>query len=324
MAVKALSVLTLQFLELARDALFQGDMANAAELGWAALARTTRAKDNDLSAQSLLLLARVYIAQSQMTRGYQYAQESAHLFKGLSNLNGYADALALATLAATALRSPALPRVSAALLAALDAGGLMERVMGTGYNHLGVSAMWNGRYKESAFALMLAHDSADGVRGDADFQPRINLFMLEVLKVVEWERTAQTHVDYSTIVGMASICERAKRKWYGEPIPRSTRDVGMLLLDFANCFTAVRTSDMPKAHTHYEKSVLRVIPMPTSSWQVSLALWAKAEIARGINDLQSARSAFVSMQHAARLGEHRPLERLARDMQLDMERALVR
>lgn len=323
MAVKALSVFNLQLLELARDSLFQGDMARATERARAALARTTAAKDNDLTAQAVLLLARTHIMESKMAKGYQYASLAAHLFEGMGNPNAHADALALAVLGATAIRSPSLGVVTTDLHEVIDAGGLTERVFGTAYNHLGVSAMWDGRHKESAFALMLAHGSGQGVRGDADFQPRTNLFMLEILQVVERERRAQGRVDYSALAGIASICERARRKWYSEPIPRGLREIGLLMLDFANCFTAVRLGDITKAYASYHDAVLRVIPMPVSSWQVSLAMWARAEVARGIGDLQGARAALKSMRHAARAGEHSPMERLAVDLRADIERALM-
>lgn len=324
LAVKALSVFNLQLLELARDSLFQGDTGRATERGRAALARTTVAKDNDLTAHALLLLARAHIMESKMARGYQYASQAASMFEAMGNPNGRADALALAVLGATALRSSSLGMVTTDLHEVLDDGGLMDRVFGTAYNHLGVSAMWDGRYKESAFALMLAHGTGHGIRGDADFQPRTNLFMLEILQVIEWERKEQGRVDYSHLVGIASICERAKRNWYSAPIPRGLREIGLLMLDFANCFTAVRTGDMPKAYASYHDAVLRVIPMPVNSWQVGLAMWARAEVARGIGDLHGARAALKSMRHAARAGEHAPLERLAVDLRADVEHALMK
>lgn len=323
MAVAAVSsVLNLQFVQLARKSLFQGDTATAVDLAGAALKRTLPAKDNDLSAQALFLLGRAHVARSEMKLGYQYSFSAARLFKSLGNPNGHVESLALVTNAATAMCLPEIDQVTSDVHKALDAGGINQRVTGMAYNYLGVSALWNGRYKECGFALLLAHDCAEA-RGDADFHPRINLFLLEILRVIEWERVANGPVDYSSLVGMSSVCNRAMRKWYSAPIGRDFRDIGMLLLDFANAFTAVRLGEMPRAHEHYQECVLRLIPMPTHSWLVAMALWAKAEVLRGMGDLQGAAAAFSSMRHAASIGQHAPLERIAQDLRSDIQRALV-
>lgn len=313
-------VLTNHCLSLAREALTQGQPAKGHQLAQHALMRGVKARDARIEAEAFLVLGQAYLLESRLRLAHQVSARAHALFCRDSNMAGQADSLAIMSHAASMLG-----RNDEAVEAASDAIALCgrlasHRAYAFGYNYLGLACAWARNFPKASEALdasvWFAHHKAD--EAASSFHPWVNLCFSEVLQVVELERAGQP-ADLARLRSLVRHGQAmAKQGRTAMLKPGTSTDLGLILLDFASCFSASRAGLLEEAFEHFAACRDRTCSLPRAGWLQVIVWWARLELARAYGNVPLCIRSAHAMGVFARRGEHAQLQAMANALEADV------
>ena len=100
--------------------------------------------------------------------------------------------------------------------------------------------------------------------------------------------------------------------------PGTSTDSGLILLDFASCFSASRAGLLEEAYQHFAACRDRTCAMPRPGWLQALVWWLRLELARAHCNVPLSIHSAHAMGIFAGRGEHAPLQALANSLESDV------
>lgn len=312
--------LTNHCLSQARHALTQGQAAKGHQLAQHALMRGVKARDKRIEAEAFLVLGQAYMLKSRLHLAHGVSSRAHELFRHDSNTAGQAESLALMSHAACMLGQDEEAVQAASEGIALCAQLASPRSYALGYNYLGVALTWSRNFARASQALETSVGFAEHRCDDvtASFHPWVNLCFCEVLHIAELERAGEaadlTRLRSLVLQGQAM----AKKGRIGMLKPGTSTDIGLILFDFAGCFSASRAGLLDEAYEHFAACRDRTCRMPQPGWLQALVWWARLELARAYGDVPLCIRCAHAMGVFARRGEHAQLQALANSLEADV------
>jgi tetratricopeptide (TPR) repeat protein len=317
-------VLTQQFLALAQDCLLLAETETGRRLAQTAFARSDM--DPHLRGQSLLLMARLDVLDSQLVRAHRFSAMAVTAFQATGDI--FQEAAALATLGYTA---SALKNDDEAITASERACVLVSEdssmmPLADSLNYLGLAQMWAGQYDAAldTFEASIWHaDDAD--RSAAGFQPMVNACITEVLKHhhdVHVEPSGEA--DLTRLLALTWKCQALRASGAIATLNNGTTGSGLMaLLEFALAYAAAQRGHIESAMAHVKACRDSVSTWSSNTWLNALSWWGRFEIAMALGDLEQAQQCAWAMQTTARTGQQRPLRAVAARLAQHVEQQLL-
>lgn len=314
-------VITEQFLELSQERLLLADTTTGRDLALEALLRSS--KDSHRQAQAYLILARLDILDSKLSRAAQFAKLAADGFGDTQDPVSQASALSAFGYAASALKNDALSIEAIRRGQTLVDGHGKALARADCLNYLGLAHMWAGDQEQSHRAL---NDSLwfalEANRGQ--FQPLVNICIAEVMA-----HHHSVHVlkdgqgDLDSLFSVTRHCDVVRRAGVPAVLNKGTTGAGLTaLLEFALAYCCAQRKDFGQAMLHIRACRESVTRWSPSTWLKALAWWARIEVAIAQRQWQQALQCCWAMKSAAIAGEQRHLQDVATRLKLHVERHL--
>ncbi|HMA06618.1 MAG TPA: hypothetical protein VKP68_02075 [Ramlibacter sp.] len=316
----AKNVLTDHCLAQARHALTQGHPAKGHQLARHALMQGVKWRNRRVEAEAYLVLGQAYLLESRIRLAYKVSSRANELFRDDSNAAGQSDSLAVMSHAASMLgRSEEAVRTADDGIA-LCGRGASPRAYAYGYNYLGVAATWSRDFARAGEALeasvWFAEHKSDAA--SAGFHPWVNLCFCELLQIVESERAGRC-ADLSKLRSLVLHGQAMAQKGDTAMLrPGTSRDAGLIMLDFASCFSACRAGLLEEAYRHFAACRDRTCAMPRPGWLQALVWWSRLELARAHGNAELSIRSAHAMGIFAKRGEHAQLQALAHSLEADV------
>ncbi|MFC5497403.1 hypothetical protein ACFPOE_07650 [Caenimonas terrae] len=304
-----------RYLADARQALGIGETRKGRRMARQVLAASVDAADVAMQAQAALVLSQAHVLESRFRLAHETSAQARKLFQQAGHGAGVAEALAIHSYAASALGldGPALQAACDAMSLQTDASALAQA---RGLNYMGLAATWTRDFATARKALEASiwytRQAGDGA---AAFQPLINLCFSEVLQIVERERLHQGPADLAELERRVCQARAAADSGPSVAVHPATRDIGLLLLDFAGCFIASRRGRTEDADACYLACLEKASRFPRTSWVQAVLWWARVERAVCYGDIEASVSSLHAMAAVARAGEHAQLHALAKTLE---------
>ena len=314
------SLLTNHCLSQARHALTLGQPVRGHQLARQALMRGVKSRDRRIEAEAYLVLGQAYLLESRLRLAYKVSSRANELFRQDSNRAGQSDSLAVMSHAACMLGRSEEAVQTADDGIALCGRGASPRAYAFGYNYLGVAATWSRDFARANEALEAAVGFAkqQSVAGCASFHPWVNLCFCEALQIVESERAGRStdpaRLRSLVLRGQAMVQEGRVAMLR----PGTSTDIGLIILDFASCFSACRAGLLEDAYEHFTDCRDRTCAMPRPGWLHALVWWCRLELARAHGNVPLSIHSSHAMGIFAGRGEHAPLQALANSLEADV------
>jgi hypothetical protein len=305
-----------QYLSAARDALSIGQTRKSRRMAQQVLAGSVAEGDVAMQAEAALLLSQAYVLESRFRLAHETSSRAHKLFQQASNGPGVAEALAIHSYCASALGfdGPALQAACDSMSLQTDAASALSQARGL--NYMGLAACWTRDFATARSALEAsiwfsrqANDSA------AAFQPLINLCFTEVLQIVERERLQQGPADLAELERLVAQARVMADSGQSSGFHTGTREIGLLMLEFASCFIASRLGRTKEADAFYLACLEKAARFPRTSWVQAILWWARVERAVCYGDIEASVRSLHAMGEVAQAGEHAQLQALARTLE---------
>lgn len=267
--------------------------------------RGRSAGDTHLQAQAMLVLAHAYVFESRFRLACRCCTRARELFVRHGDAGGLAEASGVLAYVAATLGLQDHARQCAAEGLSLRDGAAGPLAQAFGLNYAGVAAFWARDFATASGLLDAAawYATNQSPGGAAAFHPLVNAAACEALRILLAEPEADLG-RMERIVGRARAMEQRGRI---ATLRLGSRDIGLLLLAFEECFLACRRGDLEEAEVCYRVCSQQSARLPATSWLYAVNWWARAERAQAHGRLAEARSCAAAMAKSAELGQHVPL-----------------
>jgi len=306
--VPAVDGLTNQSLATAFGSLRLGQTATGRRVAHGIYSRGRAADDTHLQGQAMLVLAHAYVLESRFRLAYRCSSRARELFVRHGDAGGLAEASGVLSYTASALGLNDHARQCAAEGLSVRDGAPGPLSQAFGLNYAGVAAFWARDFATASGLLDASAWYATRMSpgGAAAFHPLINAAACEALRILLVEPDADLD-RMERIVTRARTMEQRGRV---ATLRLGSRDIGLLLLAFEECFLACRQGDLEEADVCYQVCTKQTERLPPTSWLYAITWWARAEWAQAHGRFAEARSCAAAMAKSAQLGQHVPLRTL--------------
>lgn len=301
-----------QYLAAAKDALSTGETRMGRRMARQVLAGSVRAADLAMEAEAALVLCQAHVLESRFRLAHEMSARAHKLFQQAGNTPGIAEALAIHSYSASALGfdGPALQAACDSM--AMQSDGTSDLAKARGLNYMGVAASWTRDFPTARNALEASiWFSRQAGDSGAAFQPLINLCFTEVLHIVERERLRQP-ADLAELERQVAHARVMADSGQCSGFHRATLDIGLLLLDFGDCFIASRRGRTEGADAAYLACLEKASRFPRTSWVQAVLWWARVERAVCYGDIEASVRSLHAMGKVAEAAEHAQLQALAK------------
>ena len=305
-----------QYLAAAKQALRIGETRKGRRMARQVLSGSAAVGDVGLQAEAALVLSHAYVLDSRFRLAHETSSRAHKLFLQASDGPGRAEALAIHSYCASALGmdGPALQAACDSMSLQTDAASALAQARGL--NYMGLAASWTKDFATARSALEASiWFSRQGSDTAAAFQPLINLCFTEVLQIVERERLRQGPADLAELERLVAQARVMADSGQASGFHAGTRDIGLLMLDFASCFVASRRGRTKEADASYLACLEKASRFPRTSWVQAVLWWARVERAVCRGDIEASISSLHAMASVARAGEHAQLQALAKTLE---------
>jgi hypothetical protein len=300
------------YLDSANERLRLGRTTVGARMARTALIHPACARDTHVRATALVVLAQACILESRFRLARSLSSRARSLFAHHSDPDGQADACALLSYSASALGHAVEAADAARHGIELRAHSDSPVVQAFGLNYSGIASFWSRDYGTSRAVLdMSVWCLASRSRRAESFQPLVNLAFCELLQLVDPEPNGKASQDYSTLITALASATQLQEDGCAGFLNRTTGDVGLLLVEFARCFLAIRLGLHDEADKRYLECLLRLSHLPRASWLHALLWWARLERERATGRFSQALASASAMHRTAAAGAHVPLAAIA-------------
>lgn len=314
--------LTTHCLAQAQSALSMGHTLTSRQIAAEALERAVSARDTCIEAEACLVLAHAYILESRIRWAHKFSIRAHKLFVESCDPRAQAQALSVVSYAASAMGRDREAISAAKECVALQEGQETSPLLHAyALNYLGVASFWARDFETASDMLETSVWFAKREAGDggASFQPMVNSCLSEVLRIVELEHTGNGPADDSVLGERLAATSALAKKGLTSGLTQASSEIGLLLLDFVNCFLSSRLGWTEDANDSYLACLDRAVRLPRTTWLQAIVWWARLQRAEGRGDTLVAVESAQAMAAAARVGEHAQLHALA----ISLERALT-
>lgn len=281
-----------------------GKTAPARRVAHAIARRGRPGADTHLQGQALLVLAHAYVLESRFRLAYRCCSQARDCFVRHSDGRGRAESAGVLSYVLTALGLDELAAQAAVECISMPQSAPAPLVQAFGLNYSGVAAFWAQDFATASGVLEAsAWYASEAPGGGAGFHPLVNAGLCEALRIVHGEADADLS-QMERIVARARAMEHRGRVG---TLPLGSRDIGLLLLAFEECFLACRQGNLEEADVCYQVCRDLATHLPPTSWLHAVTWWARVEWAQARERRAEARSSAAQMAASARLGEHTPL-----------------
>lgn len=278
-----------------------------------ALTRCVKSGDKSAEASALLVMSQACVQESKLRLAHRFGSRAQQLFAGNSDAGSQAQALTVVSYTASLLGMDGL-----ALQSAKDGLALLEdlgapRGRAFGFNYLGVAATWA---KDFEGASGLLETSVWFARNDdktaaTSFQPLVNSCILEILRITHVRGPFSTREDCEVLDRLLRDAWSLARNGLTGALAEVAADVGLLLLNFASCFSACRARHTDDAFRYFNACSEASKRFASANWIHAVTCWAQLELALCVGDSEQAIRCARDMARVSARGECAQLGQLA-------------
>lgn len=306
-ALAAVDVLTNPALATAFGTLRLGKTAAARRVAHGIASRGRASGDTHLQGQALLVLAHAYVFDSRFRLAYRCCSRAHDCLVRHSDGRALAEAAGVLSYVLSALGLDEHAVQAAAECISIPQSAPAPLAQAFGLNYAGVASLWARDFATASGVLdASAWYASQAPGGAAGFHPLVNAGLCEALRIVQ----AEADADLSKMERIVARVRAMERRGRVGILPLGSRDIGLLLLAFEECFLACRLGDLEEADVCYQTCRNLATHLPPTSWLYAVTWWARVEWAQAHRRHAEARSSAAQMAMSARLGEHTPLRAL--------------